>query len=447
MGAMSERSIGGLALNIREAAIPLTGTAHDYDPVLDLVGDAHVVLIGEASHGTHEFYRQRAAITQRLIVEKGFTVVAVEADWPDAYRVNRYVRGINDDATGNQALSGFKRFPTWMWRNTEVLDFVEWLRQYNQKHRTKAGFYGLDLYNLSASIEAVISYLDRLDSEAAQRARARYACFDRFGWDTEFYGYTVGLDLTPSCEQAILDQLQELQHKAAEYSKRDGQIPEDEFFYVLQNAHLIKDAEVYYRSMFDGAVSSWNVRDRHMADTLDALLAHLNWSGEAIKAVVWAHNSHLGDARATSMGAQGELNVGQLVRERHGQQTRLIGQTTYAGTVTAASNWDRPAECKQVRPALPHSYEELFHHTGRERFFLNMYGEKHLSADLQGPYLERAIGVIYRPETERASHYFHARLPEQFDAVLHVDRTRALEPLDPSTQWQRGEEETFPSGL
>jgi erythromycin esterase-like protein len=437
-----------LADVVREAAHPVVGEMDDYDPLMKLIGDAALVLIGEASHGTHEFYRERAQITKRLIKEKGFTAVAVEADWPDAYRVNQYVRGVSRDADAVEALSGFKRFPSWMWRNADVLDFVGWLRTCNDDlpdSATKVGFYGLDLYSLHSSIAAVLDYLDRVDPEAAQRARARYACFDHFGKDEQAYGYAAGLGLADSCEEEVVSQLVEMHRRAAEYARRDGRIAADEYFYASQNARLVLNAEKYYRSMFRGRVLSWNLRDRHMVETLESLRRFL---GADAKIIVWAHNSHLGDARATHMGQEGEWNVGQIVRELHSRNAVLIGLTTHHGTVTAASNWDGPAERKLVRPALGNSYEALFHEVEFPRFLL-CFREKDCVADgLRQPLLERAIGVIYRPETERASHYFQARLSAQFDAVLHLDETRAVEPLERTTEWEAGEvPETFPTGI
>jgi erythromycin esterase-like protein len=439
---------------IREAAHPLTGASTDYDPLVRLIDDARFVLLGEASHGTHEFYRARAEITKRLIKEKGFTAVAVEADWPDAYRVNRYVRGRANDAEAVDALAGFKRFPTWMWRNADVLDFVGWLRAHNDalsSDQRKVGFYGLDLYSLHASMEAVLNYLDKIDPEAAKRARHRYSCFDHFGEDTQSYGYVAGLGLTESCEGDVVNQLVELRRRAADYASRDGRVAEDEYFFAEQNARLVKNAEQYYRSMFRGRVSSWNLRDRHMAETLDALVVHLERQGQHPKIVVWEHNSHLGDARATEMGQRGELNVGQLVRERHGSEAVLVGFTTYSGTVTAASDWDAACERKRVRAALPESYEALFHQVGVPRFLLSLRDGSPAVAGLEEPRLERAIGVIYRPETERQSHYFYTWLPQQFDAVIHFDETRAVEPLERTARWQAGEAgevpETFPSGM
>ncbi len=425
---------------VRAAAHPLTGSDHDYD-----------LLIGEASHGTHEFYRERARITRRLIEEKGFTAVAVEADWPDAYRANCYVRGSSSAANGNEALAGFKRFPTWMWRNTDVLTFVEWLRAHNAARPPNApsvGFYGLDLYSLYTSIEAVLGYLDKVDPAGAKQARARYACFERFGEDSQAYGYAAGFGLTEPCQQEVIRQLLELQRAAPDYANRDGRVAEDEYFYAEQNARLVKNAEEYYRSMYLGYVSSWNLRDCHMAETLDALVAHLGRQGAPAKIVVWEHNSHLGDARATEMGQRGELNVGQVVRERYGADVVLVGFSTYSGTVTAATDWDGPAERKRVRPGLDGSYEALFHAVGQPAFLVSLRDPGAATATLREARLERAIGVIYRPETERLSHYFYARLADQFDALLHFDETRAVEPLERTAPWEAGEvPETYPSAL
>ena len=434
---------------LRDAAHLLTGDSTDYDPLLELIGNARLTLIGEASHGTHDFYHERIEITKRLILERGLTGIAVEADWPDAYRVNRYVRWEGEDHDADEALSGFERFPTWMWRNAPMFDFVEWLRRHNAdlSPAERVGFYGIDLYSLFTSIEAVLGYLDKVDPKGAERARYRYGCFEHFGEDSQAYGYAASFDLRQSCEDDAVRQLVELQRCASEYAQRDGHLGPDEFFAAEQNARLVKNAEQYYRSMFRGRVSSWNLRDRHMAETLEALVHHLERHGRRAKLAVWAHNSHLGDARATEMGRGGELNVGQLVRERFRDDCVLIGFTTHHGTVTAASDWDAPAQRKRVRPALPDSYEELLHDVEIPRFLLTLRGSPIADA-LRTPRLERAIGVIYRPESERQSHYFHARLADQFDAVIHLDETRALEPLEKSARWTRGEPpETFPSGI
>ena len=437
---------------IQRHAVPLARSADNDAPLVDLLARARFALLGEATHGSDDFYRERAAITRRLIVERGLDAVAVEADWPDAYRVNRYVRGLGDDASGADALADFKRFPAWMWRNSVVLEFVEWLREHNagRPPEQRVGFYGLDLYSLFTSIEAVLAYLDRTDAEAARRARRRYACFDRFAEDSQAYGYATRFDLDASCERAVVAQLREMVAREGESARSIAGAGDDAFFYAEQNARLVKNAEAYYRAMFGSRVSSWNLRDRHMAETLAALDQHLSRrAGRPARIAVWAHNSHLGDARATEMGEGGELNLGQLVREQHGAAAALLGFSTHHGTVTAARDWGEPAETRAVRAGLPDSCEDLFHRAGGERFRLVLRGNRELQQALAAPRLQRAIGVIYRPESERQSHYFHARLARQFDAIVHLDETSALEPLDPS----RGEPadpeppETYPSGV
>jgi erythromycin esterase-like protein len=434
-----------------EAAVLRAGEITDYDPLLAFVGDARFVLIGEASHGTHEFYRERAQITKRLIAEKGFSAVAVEADFPDADRLNRYANGTGEDADAVGAMGGFRRFPAWMWRNADVLDFIGWLRSHNDdlpNAAAKVGFYGLDLYSLHTSIEAVLKYLDKIDPDGARRARARYACFDHFGEDTQTYGYSTSMGIADSCEDEVVSQLVEMHERASDLARRDGRVAANEFFLAEQNARLVRNAERYYRTMYRSDVSSWNLRDLHMMETLVALENHISEGGEKSKIVVWEHNSHLGDASATEMGRRGEWNVGQLMRQRYGHETVSVGFTTYTGTVTAASDWGGPAERKRVRPAIPGSYEHLFHETGLERFLLLLPKGSRAGIATRPPLLERAIGVIYRPETERQSHYFQASLSRQFDAVIHVDETRAVEPLERSVEWEAGEVmETFPSGV
>lgn len=435
---------------IRTLGEPILGGKADYDHLMDLIGEARFVLIGEASHGTHEFYWSRAQITKRLIAEKGFNAVVAEADWPDAYRVNRYVRGFHDDLSATDALAGFERFPQWMWRNADVLDFVGWLREHNEEVRDAApmcGFYGMDLYSLYGSIEAVLRYLDKADPEAAGRARYRYSCFEQFGEDPQAYGYAAGFDLDRTCEEQAVQQLLELHQRQSELAHRDGRAAEDEFFYAEQNARLIKNAEEYYRSMFGSSESTWNMRDRHMVETIDALTRYLDQHIGRTRVVVWAHNSHLGDARATQMGEGGEVNVGQLCREKWGREVFNIGFTTHAGTVTASTDWDGAAELKTVRPSLPGSYERLLHDSGMPHVLLDLR-DKRLGALLSRPRLERAIGVIYRPNTERISHYFNARLSDQFDAVIHIDQTRGVEPLERAPAWAlREAPETYPSGV
>ena len=438
-----------LLQGLRRHLRALPSSVADDQKLVDRLGHARLALLGEASHGTHEFYAERAALSRRLVAEHGFQAIVVEADWPDAWRVNRYIRGVSDDPDACAALSGFERFPTWMWRNTVVREFVEWLREYNQglPPSRQVGFYGMDLYSLFSSIAAVLTHLDRVDPEAAQRARSRYACFDHFEEDSQAYGYASSFGMKPSCEDEVIQQLREMNRKAAELLAGSREDRADVFF-AQQNARLVRNAEEYYRTMFHGRVSSWNLRDNHMVETLQALEKHLGASGSPPKMVVWAHNSHLGDASATEMGDIGEWNVGQLARDRWGSEAVLVGFSTHHGTVTAASEWDGAGERKRVRPGLEGSYEELFHQAGEERFWLPLADEPALADLLRERRLQRAIGVIYQPRTERTSHYFHTRLPAQFDAMIHIDETRAVEPLVPEPTWHAGEPaETYPSGL
>jgi erythromycin esterase-like protein len=443
------------------AAVPLAGTDADHDALLDLVGDRRLVLLGEGSHGTHEFYAARAEISRRLVAEKGFDAVAVEGDWPDSDRVNRYVRLRSRDRSASDALGGFRRFPQWMWRNTDVVRLVDALRAHNEGRGRErpAGFYGLDLYSLHTSIDEVLRYLERVDPEAARRARYRYGCFEHFGEDPQAYGYAASFDLSQSCEDEVVQQLVELTRRAPQYAREqageeDGEGASDDFFSAEMNARLVLDAERYYRSMFRGRVSSWNLRDTHMADTLDALVAHLRRQGRDGKVVVWAHNSHLGDARATEMGRGGELNLGQLARERHPNDVLLVGFTTHTGSVTAAHDWGDPAERMRVNPSLPGSVERALHDTQIPRCVVPLRGSAaadEARAALDEPLLERAIGVIYRPRTERLSHYFHAQVGRQFDCLYHFDRSRAVEPLEAPQQWtaaaQAEPPETYPTAL
>ncbi len=433
---------------------PLRGAEDDYDLLLKAIGSAHFVLIGEASHGTQEFYRERVKITQRLIMEKGFTAIAVEADWPDAWRVNRYVLGVSGDKDAREALAGFERFPSWMWRNTEVCDFVEWLRQHNSSvsPAKQVGFFGMDLYSLFRSMEEVLTFLDRTDPAAAKQARARYACFDHVGQNSQAYGYAAAFGMARSCEDEVVKQLRDMTVDLNP-TLAALRLERDEYFYAQQNARLVRNAEAYYRSMFRGRVSSWNLRDSHMVETLTALSQHL---GEAAATdpphmIVWAHNSHLGDAGATEMGDRGEWNVGQLMRERYGDDAFLVGMSTHHGSVTAASEWDEPPQRKRVRPGLNGSWEAVFHQVNTMNFMLLLKAHSELQILTQAMRLQRAIGVIYRPKTERQSHYFFTHLDRQFDAVLHWDETHALEPLEKGLAWHKEEggelPETYPWGI
>jgi erythromycin esterase-like protein len=430
---------------VRAAALPLSGRPSDLDPLIESIGDARFVLLGEATHGTHEFYQARAALTRRLISEKGFTAVAVEADWPDALRVNAFVHGEGEDKDANSALGDFQRFPRWMWRNREVEDLITWLHAHNaaQPPERRAGFYGLDLYSMHASMRAVVAYLEGVDPVAAQRARQRYACFEHFGEEPQAYGQATSFGYADTCEDQVWAQLVELQRRVP-----TGARDEDARFFAEQNARLAANAEGYYRAMYAGRHEGWNLRDTHMADTADALAAHLSRRGQPARMVIWAHNSHLGDARATQLGEQGELNLGQLLRERHGKATFNVGFTTYTGVVIAAHEWDEPGLRRRIRPAIPGSYEHLLHQVGVPNFLLRMEDLGEAASGLRERRLERAIGVIYAPRTERWSHYFLADLPAQFDAVLHYDVTRALRPLDADAGHEEEDApDTYPFGL
>ena len=356
--------------------------------------------------------------------------MAVEADWPDAYRLNRYVRGEGGSADAVTAFDDFQRFPVWMWRNEEVLRFIRQLHEFNASRQADGhvGFYGLDMYSLYRSSEAVIDYLEGVDQEQAALAREQYATLDHVR-DPQRYGYEAVYGLRPDARAAVQERLNELLRRAPGYLGLDGRPAADAFFFAERNAQVVKSAEAYYRAMFAGRAESWNLRDRHMVDTLFALQAYLRGQGRPGRVVVWAHNSHLGDARATEMARGGEWNVGQLVREAVGpRRCFLVGFTNSTGTVTAAHDWGGAAESRKIRPAVPESYEGLFQRTRLERFYLPLGGR---SGDaLRVPMLERAIGVLYRPETEYQSHYFMASLPAQFDAVFHLDETSAVEPMD-----------------
>jgi len=410
----------------------------DLDPLLERIGDARVVLIGEASHGTSEFYRFRARITQRLIREKGFKIVAAEADWPDAARIDHYVR--RRDVPPSE-WTAFARFPIWMWRNEEVRDFIDWLHERNTplEMSERAGFYGLDLYSLYNSVRAVIDYLDDVDPDLATIARWRYGCLSPWEGDPAAYGHAALTGAYRNCEQDVVHMLAELYKKRQAYAHQDG----ERFLDASQNAHLIANAERYYRIMYYGSRASWNLRDQHMFDTLQRVRAH---HGKGSKAVVWAHNSHIGDASATEMSVRGEYNIGELCRKAFGEDSYRIGFGTDHGTVAAASNWDGAMEIKQVRPSHPQSYEQLFHRTNKPGLILPLRDghELDVTSELTQPRLERAIGVIYRPETEVASHYFEAELPRQFNEYVWIDRTKAVTPI-PTGELQ-GMPDTYPFG-
>jgi protein-L-isoaspartate(D-aspartate) O-methyltransferase len=436
-GASTEEK---LVKKVADAAEPFGSIdTVDLAPLLERIGDARVVLLGEASHGTSEFYRMRERISRELIVKKGFHFIAIEGDWPDAARVDHYVRHLEYPAS---EWTAFARFPTWMWRNNEVRDFVDWLREHNAatKPEARVAFHGLDLYSLYVSIRSVLHYLEEVDPDAAKIARQRYGCLTPWQGDPATYGHAALTGSYRTCEPHVVQALKDLLEKRLAYAAHDG----ERFFDAVQNARLITNAERYYRIMYYGSRASWNLRDEHMFTTLKNLLA---FYGTDSKAIVWAHNSHVGDSAATEMAARGEHNIGHLCREEFGDAAYLVGFGTNSGTVAAASDWDGPMEIKAVQPALPNSYERLCHATGRGRFMLGLRDRADLTGalGLGKPHLERAIGVIYRPETERASHYFQATLPRQFDEYVWFDDTRAVTPFD--TAELAGLPDTYPFGV
>jgi erythromycin esterase-like protein len=422
-----------VAALVSKSAIPLSGGKGDYDALMNLIGDARFVLLGEATHGTHEFYRERARITRRLIEEKGFDAVVLEADWPHAYRVGEYVRGRGKDANAEQSLSGFTRFPQWMWRNRDFLDLITWLRSHNDSRPSDAprvGVYGMDLYSLSDSSKAVVEYLKRVDPAAAARVRKHTACFRRYGDQPEQYGYDVATEMKSSCEKDAAAQFQEMEQRMSAWRARPQRERDDHLFSAYHNARVVKNGEAYYRLSYEGGFSTWNLRDSHMAETLQEISRYEEAiRGQQAKVVVWAHNTHQGDARMTAMGEAGELNVGHLMRKFHDGASVLVGFTTYTGEVRAASEWGAQGRKMKVRPALAESYSGLFHQAGVPNFLLILRGGGAVAEALAESHLERAIGVIYLPQTERRSHYFEARLSKQFDAVIHLDVTSAVEPL------------------
>ncbi|ACA14649.1 Erythromycin esterase [Methylobacterium sp. 4-46] len=423
---------------LRERLVPLPPPSEPgFGALADRFAAARVVLLGEATHGTREFYEARAALTLRLVAEHGFRIVAFEADWPDAAGIDRYLRGAAETPFPD---GGFARFPTWMWRNREVLALAEGLRSVNagRPPGDQVRVRGLDVYSLGASMAAVLDYLDRVDPAAARQARERYGCLSPWHAKPERYGREVMFGAKHPCEDAVAAILRDLQEKRAAYAADDP----DSYLDAAQNARIVRAAEQYYRIMYRGSVESWNIRDRHMFDTLQHLM------GRHAKAVVWAHNSHIGHAGATAMGWEGEFNIGELAKTAYGEDAVLVGFATDRGTVAAAHDWDEPMEVMTVRPVREDSHEALFRAAGLPRAVLDLREPRAaaLREAWAAPRRERAIGVVYRPRTELQSHYFEAVLPDQFDAVLWFEETAAVTPLDRAPP-RRGESETYPSGL
>ncbi|HEU4752771.1 MAG TPA: erythromycin esterase family protein [Armatimonadota bacterium] len=430
---------------IRAVATPLEGD-RDLDPLLDRIGNARYVLLGEASHGTHEYYTWRARLSRRLIREKGFSFISVEGDWPDCYRVNCYVKG--EDGLGKSArevLHAFERWPTWMWANEEVVDLAEWLREHNQSlaPERKVGFYGLDVYSLWDSLQAVLDYLARVDGSAVEAARQAFHCFEPYGEDPQTYAWSTMITPT-NCRDAVVEALVQLRRSAPvlQSAAIDGR---EAYFNAEQNALVAQNAERYYRTMVQGGPASWNVRDHHMMETLDRLMRH---HGPETKGIVWEHNTHVGDARATDMAGAGMFNIGQLARERHeGEGVVLVGFGSYEGSVIAGRRWGARMERLPVPPAQAGSYEDLLHRAGRQDLLLLLTGDTPAPPSLRETRGHRAIGVVYNPENEAWGNYVPTRLAERYDAFLYVDRTQALRPLHMPVRAERDLPETFPSGV
>ena len=429
-----------LADRLRRMARPLSDD-RDLDPLIERIGDAHIVMLGEASHGTSEYYTWRDRITRRLIRERGFSFIAVEGDWPDCHTVNRFVKGLDDGGSdAREVLHAFARWPTWMWANEEVVSLVTWLRSHNRSRppERQAGFYGLDIYSLWDSMQAVLEYLDRVDPDAARAARRAYGCFDPYHDDAQEYAMATAVVPT-SCEDETIAILRELRRNAPHYSE-DGR---DAYFNAEQNALVARNAELYYRTMVRGGPASWNVRDQHMAETLERLLAH---HGPAAKAIVWEHNTHIGDARATDMAAAGMTNIGQIARETWGpDNVVLVGFGGYEGSVIAASGWGEPMQQMRVPPAREGSWESLLHEAIGEDVLL-------LTADMNGvadadlARAHRAIGVVYHPGRERYGNYVPTVLPARYDAFIHLEHTSALDPLHMPARVDGELPETYPTG-
>jgi erythromycin esterase-like protein len=411
---------------IKAAARPITGAPSDHDPLIAASAGAARILLGESTHGTHEYYADRGRLTMRLIREAGVNAVAIEGDWSQTQRLNLYVRGLGSDRSADQALRGYTRFPRWMWPNRPFRDFVEQLRAFNLTRSTeqRVGLYGMDVYDLYEAADRVQSYLRTSAPAALRAARSSYGCFAAYHRNTHTYGVAAA---SPgrSCRKeaaAVAAQVRALPIPA-------GAAAAEAHFDAIRSAESVVAAEEYFRITYTGA-NAWNARDQRMARTVEEIAAHVQrLSGRPGKIVMWSHNTHSGDARATQAGRQGELNLGQLMKQQHGARAFSVGYFSYAGEVFAASQWDRPGKVYRMRDALPGSFSNLFHQTGIPAFLLLMPRGSPIAQALGRSRLERAIGVIYVPDREREAHYFDAVLPEQFDAAIYYDRTSAVQPI------------------
>lgn len=417
-----------------------------YHSFIERLGEAQLILMGGSTHGTYEFYKIRSEITKALIKEKGFNAIAIEADWPDVYNLNLYVKNQKPEMDDYAALKTFETFPSWMWCNDVILDFIRWLRAHNDKiqdSQNKLGIFGLDLYSLHTSMKLVIEYLEKIDPTAAEQAKERYQCMEQYSEEPTTYSYAVAAGLVPDCKDEVYTQLIEIL-KMEIQTLRDPDASQEELLFLIQNAKVVANAEAYYRSLFSGPEITWNLRSKHMMDTLETLrVFHQRLSGRPPKIIVWAHNVHIGDARATHMAQKNKISMGQLARDHYGEKCYLLGFSSYEGTVTASSKWGGDTEVKKLQPAAEGSYEYLFHQLNTPSFVL--YLEENIP--LIQPALQRSIGVIYKPETESVSHYHYAHLPQQFNAIIHVDSTTAVKPLNMKKHWGIGEfPDTFPTG-
>jgi erythromycin esterase len=411
----------------------------DLDALIDQIGGARFVLLGEASHGTSEFYSWRARLSQRLIEEKGFSFIAVEGDWPDCYKINRYVKNYeNAGQSAYETLQAFDRWPSWMWANWEVAALAEWMRNYNQRSGRAAGFYGLDVYSLWESMRSVMQYLEKKDPHMAQLAKNAIRCFEPYGENVQAYAWSTRM-APESCEDEVIGLLSEMRQNPTRYDSDP-----EAAFNAEQNALVMVNAERYYRAMVRSDLNSWNVRDIHMMETLNRLMAH---HGPESKAIVWAHNTHIGDARATDMARDGMVNLGQLVREEYGEENAcLVGFGTHHGTVIAGQAWDAPMEVMGVPDAVEGSWEDVLYQTGRADFFL-LLGETRGSKRFEQERGQRAIGVVYDPNRERYGNYVPTVLPARYDAFLFFAETRALHPLHLKIEEKNQVPDTYPWGL
>lgn len=427
--------------SISEHAYPLKSKA-DLQPLFDRIGDARIVMLGEASHGTHEYYTWRAHISKRLIEEKGFSFIAVEGDWPDCYLLNRFIKGYDTEHKSvREVLEEFNRWPTWMWANWEIVALANWLRDHNTRLAAdkRVGFYGLDVYSLWESMESIMKYLKKTDPSALKVAEKAYQCFEPYK-ENEGQAYARASKFVPDlCQTEVVSLLKEIRQKLPTYNSDYENV-----FNAEQNALIAVNAERYYRAMIEGGPHSWNVRDRHMADTLERLL---KFHGENSKVIVWEHNTHIGDARATDMLDDGMFNIGELARvEHHDKGVVLVGFGSYEGTVIAAREWEARMQKMNLPPAQKGSWEYLLRKAGKEDKLLLLDDFTNNNTLMQNYIGHRAVGVVYNPKFERNGNYVPTILPVRYDAFIYLDETKALLPLHIKPDGHQTPE-TYPFGV